>query len=284
MEFRRQLLQHMLYLPILFATLLACAKEGSEPGKGQPEQPQEWSGPELKVMAYNIHHCNPPSEPELIDVEAIAKVIRSESPDLVALQEVDVHTFRSGKDVHQAKVLAELTGMHYYFKKAIDYEGGAYGVAVLSRFPIDDTLGFALPMAAGLKGEPRAVAAVKVQLPDGQQLIFASTHLDLHTQHRTVQAQKLVEAFTEDNSPVIIGGDFNDVAGSGPIDRLDESFRRTCIGANCPGTIPVVTPTRTIDYVFYRPLSAMRVKEHRVVPETYASDHCPVVAVLQMND
>jgi len=284
MEFRRQLLKHILYLPILLSVLLACAKNGAEPDDGQPAPPREWTGVELKVMAYNIHHCNPPSRPDLIDVEAIAKVIQDESPDLVALQEVDVHTLRSGKGLHQAKALAELTGMYYYFKKAIHHEEGEYGVAVLSKFPIEDTLGFALPMAPGLSGEPRAVAAIKVKLPGGQPLVFASTHLDLHTQHRAVQAQKITEAFTEGNSPVIVCGDFNDVAGSEPIDIMDQTFRRTCIGGNCPGTIPVTTPNRTIDYIFYRPLSAIRVMEHRVVAETYASDHRPVVAVLQLKD
>jgi len=284
MIFRRQLLKYIVYLPILVVTLLVSAKNDVEPIEGQSAPGQEWKGPELKVMAYNIHHCNPPSQPDLIDVEAIAKVIRNESPDLVALQEVDVHTRRSGKDLHQAKALAELTDMHYYFRKAIDYEGGEYGIAVLSRFPIEDTLGFALPMAPGLNAEPRAVAAVKVKLSDGQMLIVASTHLDLATQHRSLQAQKIVESFTKDNYPVIVAGDFNDVVGSEPIEIMDQAFRRTCVGDNCPGTIPVTTPNRIIDYVFYRPSSAMRVTEHRVVAETYASDHRPVVAVLQLKD
>ncbi|HEX5024776.1 MAG TPA: endonuclease/exonuclease/phosphatase, partial [Agriterribacter sp.] len=40
----------------------------------------------VKVMSYNVHHCNPPSKPALIDVDAIAKAIRQQNPDIVALQ------------------------------------------------------------------------------------------------------------------------------------------------------------------------------------------------------
>ncbi|MFC3198805.1 endonuclease/exonuclease/phosphatase family protein [Parapedobacter deserti] len=280
----QRVLKHMLYLPILLIGLFACAKDGDKPGDERPEPPREWTGAELKVMAYNIHHCNPPSKPDVIDVEAVAKVIRDESPDLVALQEVDVYTLRSGKSLHQAKALAELTGMHYYFKRAIDYQEGEYGIAVLSKFPIDDTLSFALPMAPGLAGEPRAVAAVKVKLPGGQVLTFASTHLDLREEHRVLQAQEIVAELAKDNSLVVIAGDFNASAGSESIGIMDQSFRRTCIGNNCPGTIPVETPTRVIDYIFYRPLSEIKVVKHKVVAETYASDHRPVVAILQLRE
>jgi len=244
---------------------------------------QGWIGSELKVMAYNIHHCNPPSEPEMIDVAAIAKVINDESPDLVALQEVDVYTRRSGKTLHQAKALAESTGMHYYFKKAIDYDEGEYGIAVLSKFPIEDTLGFTLPMAPGLGGEPRAVAAIKVRLPNGALMTFASTHLDLKEEHRVLQTEKITTELATGSNIVIVAGDFNALAGSESIDVMDHVFMRTCAGNDCPGTIPVANPNRVIDYVFYRPLADMKVIEHRVVAETYASDHRPVVAVLQVS-
>src|SRR6478752_6765767 len=65
----------------------------------------------VRVMTYNVHHCNPPSVPGKIDVEAVAKVIREANPDLVALQEIDVFTNRSGKALHEARELGRLTGM-----------------------------------------------------------------------------------------------------------------------------------------------------------------------------
>ena len=55
----------------------------------------------LKIMSHTIHIGNPPSKPGIIDMEAIIKAIKIENPDLVALQEVDVNTARSGK-INQA--------------------------------------------------------------------------------------------------------------------------------------------------------------------------------------
>ena len=69
----------------------------------------------LRVLCYNIHHANPPSQPDSIDIGAIATVIRNQQPDLVALQELDVYTTRSGKTLHQAEELGRLTGMNAFF-------------------------------------------------------------------------------------------------------------------------------------------------------------------------
>src|SRR5690348_2217023 len=82
------------------------------------------TGDTLRIMTYNIHHCNPPTKSKTgeIEVDAIARVINSRHPDLVALQEVDVNTKRSG-GIDQAAQLAAKTGMHAYFGKAIDHDG-----------------------------------------------------------------------------------------------------------------------------------------------------------------
>jgi endonuclease/exonuclease/phosphatase family metal-dependent hydrolase len=46
----------------------------------------------IRVLSYNIHHCNPPSKEGLIDVDTIAKAVELQKPTIVALQEVDVNT------------------------------------------------------------------------------------------------------------------------------------------------------------------------------------------------
>src|SRR5690606_8398369 len=92
----------------------------------------------LKILTYNIHHASPPSRPGVIDLDAIAKVINAHQPDLVALQEVDVNTGRSGPH-NQAVALGKKTGMIAYFFKSIHYDGGEYGLAILSRFPVKET-------------------------------------------------------------------------------------------------------------------------------------------------
>lgn len=237
---------------------------------------------ELKVMTYNVHHCNPPSAGDKIDVEAIAKVILAEKPDFVALQEIDVNTERSGKGNNQAKMLAELTGMKWFFSKAIDHQGGEYGVAVLSRFTILDSAKYALPIHADKPEELRTVAAVTVKLPSGKTIIFASTHLGLKEPNRLLQAEKIMENLGKTDTPVILAGDFNAVPESAVVQYFDQFFTRTCI-ENCAPTIPVEKPDKTIDYIMFKNKNAFQTRELRVIDEKYASDHLPVVVRLKLS-
>jgi endonuclease/exonuclease/phosphatase family metal-dependent hydrolase len=238
----------------------------------------------LQVLCYNIHHANPPSKPGIIDLEAIAKVIRQQAPDLVALQEVDVFTNRSGKTSNQAAELAKLSGLpYYYFAKAIDYDGGEYGVAILSRFPFEAVKNTPLPTAAGTNGEPRTLATADVRLPHGKQIVFACTHLDAQKSdtNRLLQINKITEILQQEKLPVVIAGDFNATPSTRIIDQLDQYFKRSCL-VGCGFTIPVNNPTRTIDFVAYKPIRAFAVTSHAIIDEKYASDHLPVFSVLQI--
>jgi endonuclease/exonuclease/phosphatase family metal-dependent hydrolase len=232
-------------------------------------------------MAYNVHHCNPPSEADKIDVEAIAETIRKQNPDLVALQEIDVMTGRSGK-IDQAKRLADQLKMHYYFGKAIDHDGGDYGIAILSRFPISEEKTYPLPTQEASGGEPRVLATVKVKLPNGSDIRFASTHLDAQKEdtNRMLQIRKIGELVAYEELPMLIAGDFNAPPQSEVIAILDQHFQRTC--KDCPPTIPVLNPTKAIDFIAFRPQASFEVLQHQVVSETYASDHLPVIAVLRL--
>src|SRR5688500_5929836 len=86
----------------------------------------------VRVLTYNIHHGE--GTDRQLNLERLADVIKSVNPDLVGLQEVDQKTARS-KGVDQAARLAELTGLRAIFGKAMEYQGGGYGLAVLSRWP-----------------------------------------------------------------------------------------------------------------------------------------------------
>ena len=237
----------------------------------------------LTILCYNIHHANPPTKPGLIDLNAIAKVIKQYEPDLVALQEVDVHTGRSGKALNQSRELARQTGLNEFFAKAIDYDGGEYGVAILSKYPLMDLKNTALPTAAGTNGEQRTLARATVSLPHKKKIVFASTHLDAQRNdtNRILQINAIVELLKNESLPVVIAGDFNAVPGSFVINILDNHFTRSCI-SGCPFTIPVVHPNKTIDFVAFAPSSKFKVISHIVIDEQYASDHLPVLVVLQL--
>ncbi|MBF9255705.1 endonuclease/exonuclease/phosphatase family protein [Pontibacter sp. 172403-2] len=236
---------------------------------------------QLRVMTYNIHHANPPSKAESgeIDLDAIANTIRNQNPDIVALQEVDVNTGRSGP-VNQAEAIAEKLGMHAYFGRAIDYGGGYYGVAILSKYPLTETTVTHLPEEADPKAEDRVLTTAKITLPGGKAIRFGSTHLDVRSAgNRDQQVRTINDIAAKEKIPFIVAGDFNATPESSAIAELDKRFTRTCI-SDCAPTIPVNNPTRTIDFIAFTKDSPFQVVSQKVIPETYASDHLPVVVTL----
>lgn len=233
----------------------------------------------IRILTYNVHHCNPPSQPGLIDIDAVAKVINTVKPDVVALQEIDVYTERSGKDMDEARALAGKTGMHTFFLKNIDYKGGAYGIVILSKSKWVDTASLHLPMDPGSKGEPRGLASVTLKLGHRKKIVFACTHLDLVPQNRILQVNAISQFVKRSAYPVIIAGDFNAIPGSDVINTLDSFMQRSCV--DCPFTIPERNPDRTIDFIAFT-AGKFEVLHHEVGKEPYASDHLPVFADLKV--
>ncbi len=232
------------------------------------------------MLTYNIHHGNPPGHAEKIDLEAIAEVIRKSGATLVALQEVDVNTERSGKSLHQMKELAKLTGMDWHFFKSIDHQGGEYGNGILTSLPIVEKGGFSLPFQEGT--EPRGAAYVKVSLSDAKSQVFVSTHLDFTNDSNTLmQAKRLNEYFLREKEPLIVAGDFNSEPNAEPIAYFKHYYELSCQG-KCPATFPQDNPTKTIDYIFFRKDNGLKVIDHNVIEETYASDHRPVIATFEI--
>jgi len=232
----------------------------------------------LKVMTYNIHHANPPARKDIIDIEGIATVINTQDPDLVALQELDVNTRRSG-GVDQVRKLAELTGVKAFFSKGIDHEGGAYGIAILSKYEISSTERFALPFKDGLKYEQRSLAVVNVNIPHIGPVYFACTHLDLKDEHRMLQVMEINRILGARKQPVILAGDFNFQASNPAMKIIEDKFIRSCT-ADCPPTIPDTDPVSEIDFVFLKKGSRLNFQNHQVITGIHASDHLPVVVTI----
>lgn len=226
-------------------------------------------------MAYNIHHGE--GMDGRLDVERIADVINLARPDFVALQEVDRGVARTdGRDL--AVELAKLTGMQMAFGRNIDYQGGEYGNAILSRHPILSSTNLHYRMLR--EGEQRGLLQAIINA-DGRELVVLSTHLD----YRPDPAERLSNvaeikrvAAAHGARPVIVAGDFNAPPGSPTHVAMKEAFIDSWeVGGVGDGfTIPSPDPTARIDYVFLNSAVPWRVIGARV-PATTASDHLPVV-------
>lgn len=272
---------------VLSLVLLLCACSKSAGSKEDPPAPVK-EKVRLKVMTYNIYGARAGTGPPA-DLSLLAKVINEQQPDLVALQEVDVFTSRTGVTVHQARELAALTGMEWFFTKAIDVGGGQYGDAVLSRLPIKESKRYALPVDPDVSGEFRSVAMIRVN-KEGKDFYFASTHLDHLSQeaNRLVQAAELKKIVAGLDLPLIMAGDFNAVPASQTMNII-RSFMNLGCTQQCPLTFPSDKPDRTIDYIMTTPGNVFSINTYQPLTgfmadkNVYASDHCAVIAAISIN-
>jgi len=274
---RRSWLARRRGLPLLLWTTAACAA-GSSPQSAPATRVRTDT---VRILTFNIAHGL--GRDGQVDLERTARAIRTAMPDLVALQEVDSAVARTGSADQPAR-LAAFTRMDVYFGRAMPYEGGAYGVAILSELPVTSFRTHALPAPDG--HEPRALAEATVTLPNsGATLTFLSAHLD-HTSGNDVRArqvERIVELFPAGDSSIqILAGDLNDVPVSRTLDPLMAAWT-DATSLDHPPTFPASDPTRKIDYVLYRPETRIRMLESIVLLERSASDHRPVLVVLEVS-
>ncbi len=230
----------------------------------------------LRVLTYNIYHGETMQGD--FDLDLIARVIREARPDIVALQEVDLKTNRA-KKMHIVTELGIRTGMAPLFGRAMYYDGGEYGEGILSRFTFLTTKVHALPHQPGK--EPRAALEVNFVMAGGDTVRFIGTHLD-HTSEsqRLCQARRLSEWFRKDDRPAILAGDLNALPSGSAMKMIETSWARA-FDDDVP-TWPSDKPKKKIDYVLFRPQNRWKVLETKVIDEQVASDHRPVLVVLEL--
>jgi endonuclease/exonuclease/phosphatase family metal-dependent hydrolase len=232
----------------------------------------------LRVLTYNIHHGE--GLDGQFDFVRLANIISGARPDLVALQEVDSRTERAG-GVDELAELGRLTGMYAAFGQAMDFQGGSYGVAVLSRWPMLTAENHPLPGSPDR--EPRTSLTVTVNIGEsGLRLQFTSTHLDQGRDggSRVAQANDLNQQLVHgEDGPTILAGDMNSGADTEAIRVLDAQW--TNVSPSDPTPSPSGRPRYRVDYVLVRPADRWRVLESSVVDAPIASDHRPVLVVLE---
>jgi endonuclease/exonuclease/phosphatase family metal-dependent hydrolase len=238
----------------------------------------------LRVMTYNIHIGVGMDKKQ--DLARIAKIIKDADVDVVALQEVDVKTRRSGNELDELRELSRLTGMHGVFGKARDFDGGEYGQGILSRQPIEKMEVHQLPGAKDQEQRIALLAAIplKQPLPD---LLFVATHLHhMGEEHRLKQAEELnrilAPHISKKQPAVVLLGDLNATPDSKVMTQMREQWDD--VTADAGHSFPADKPDRKIDYVLLPKGHEWKVASAKVLEEPVASDHRPVVVELRWKE
>ena len=233
----------------------------------------------VRVLTYNIHHGE--GTDRRFDLWRLAEVMRSVRPDIIALQEVDRGTDRAS-GVDQLAELQRLLGMHAEFGKALDYDGGGYGVAVMARWPLLNPVNHPLPSSPD--NEQRTALTVKLRTSESGPLVrFISTHLahGRRSEDRLVQAKYLNDLLlSDDELPSILAGDLNARPGTDAMGVFDAHWTNAAL-VGLPQDLPTGRRRLRGDFVLFRPAESWRVIESRVVADRIASDHRPLLIVLE---
>jgi len=241
----------------------------------------------LRVMTYNIRSGNG-------DLDGTAAAIRAQAPDVVGLEEVDVHWADRSAFADQATALGAKLGMQVRFAPIYRLPASdparpprEFGVALLSRYPIarfsNDTLtrlSTQVPNATPAPAPGLLDATLDVR---GTAVRALVTHLDYRVDPgvRERQVAEMLAVIGESPGATIVFGDLNatpDAPELAPLlARLHDAWR----DAAAPGlTYPADVPEKRIDYVLITPQFRVR---RATVPDTRASDHRPVVADLVLD-
>ena len=231
----------------------------------------------IRLVSYNVGAFN---KEKSSSVDMIARMIKELNADVVGLNEVDSCTTRTGK-VYQAKILSEKLGnWHYYYGRAMAYQGGAYGNAiVLSKdYKNNGTELISIPKGSG--SEPRSCAVIK-----NDKFVYLATHLDVKNEAARLEGVDLITQWAKNkygntNTPVFLCGDMNCEPNDAPITEFKKNWTLLSVTKN---TYPAVGSKKCIDYIFMLKNNAQCEVVGTDVPTvfkegdvTVASDHLPV--------
>lgn len=249
--------------------------ENEEPDNGEAYYPKAEGS--FRIMAYNIGHF---FKSNYNSTKDIAKMIKEVEADVVGLNELDSCNTRS--NVNQVAMLAAELGWNWHFGRAMEYRGGAYGngVVVPKNQTIESRYTVTLPKGTG--SEQRSIAVVETE-----KYVIGAAHLD-HTNDAAVMGQVEVvnnwaqTTYYNSKKPVFFVGDMNSTPDSEAVKALEKVWTRL---SSTEPSIPVVAPTKCIDFVFHYKKSAPvtvtgthTMTKFRSADVTKTSDHLPVYA------
>ncbi len=232
-------------------------------------------GQSITVLTCNIHHAQ--GTDGRVDVARVAEAVRG--ADIVGLEEVDVHSARSGF-IDEARVIASRLGMNHVFGETQSWLWFMkYGNAILSRYPIVSSRNHDLPRLS----ERRRM--LQADLRVGSQVVHAFVaHLSLNQAERALQVAEIARLLARTPGRKVLVGDFNARPTFPEIATVERSMADAWdVRGGGPGySFSSTNPRIRIDYVFVSPIGirvdSVRVRNPRQADGSQPSDHLPVEA------
>lgn len=216
----------------------------------------------LRLLSYNIRNAK--GMDNKTDYDRVAAVLLQTKAPVIALQEVDSVTTRNGK-VDVLQLLAQKTKMHAVYGAAIPYQGGKYGIGVLSNEkPLQH---YTIPLPG--REEERVLLVVEFK-----KYVVFNTHFSLTEADRLTSVNIINEQAARFQKPIYLLGDFNAEPTSLVLSALQQSWT---LLSGTAFTVPATTPNSCIDYIFSRNAKKRKQLSATVINEPMASDHRPVL-------
>lgn len=245
----------------------------------------------LNVMTFNMHRGkNRDGDDKLAE---ISDMIEGSGADIVALQEVDRNTVSSGGTDQMAWLAANTAGYTYHaFASHYNYDGGEYGLGILSKFPLSDIRNNRLTFRkAGQSNSTRALLTARVTITGGRQVAMASAHYS--SDDKVEQAEETVGFLRYySNLPVFLGGDLNSLPASAAVGVLLGHFDDTENRYSQPITdyytfpahnVPDTTYRKKLDYVLVsKPHISAVVSRSVIRVPNVTRDHHPFITTVEL--
>jgi endonuclease/exonuclease/phosphatase family metal-dependent hydrolase len=256
----------------------------------------------MRIVSYNILDGGEGRADPLVEV------ILAQRPDIVALIEAD--------EIGVVERIASRTGMDF-----IHATGGKKGAALLSRWPIKQTIDHTLLLKE--KTIPKSLLEASIVEPGGREWIIGALHLTAHAgeeseRQREKEIATVFEVFKryrDSNTPHLLLGDFNSNAPDQQIDPekckpatrqawyanggqlprrvvqtiLDHGYVDTLRSVNpqrarTDGSFSTQYPGQRVDYIYTHGIPSGKIKAAWIEQDRlakYASDHFLIGAEIE---
>ena len=219
---------------------------------------------EITILSYNVRNCL--GLDNAVNYQRVADIIKKTDADIVSLQELDSATSRS-KGVSVLNELARLTAMIPTYRASINYQGGKYGIGILTKGKPLKIESISLPG----REEQRSVLVVEMK-----DYALACSHFSL-TEADQLQSVEIIDQLTTKYTrPVLLAGDMNATPGSPVINIFSKNWQ--FLNDTTQLTFPANKPIKCIDFIMARKQNGYSIKllKTGVGNEPVASDHLPV--------